>query len=368
EKSGSWKNSFSEIGKLLKNPWTWTPAILLALEIVSIIISRKAGYGFGLILHLFSKTSIVNLGIKTLIGYILEMFSLTGFILFPALIAAFVWSIAVFKKSAALLKTSTIFFPIVLILLFIFGGSGAYVYEAYSAALLILICGLLAIKNKTLRYVLFVLIVTSGLLQALAYNFHYQPRGAFGFLADPRFYVSKDKKAPSACAALWCPYHFADIQNVGNKTLGFVVRDYLNLAPLPYVSKELNFKQWQNEFFFNSAFYESPTIHIGRRINYKFPYIDQAKTIVTYTPEMLQRYPILTNNGSTTAVIFQYIADHPRFKLEAIVTIGGVPAIKVYELDGSKPLKIFPVEIYDKLFDEKYSNLKSLSHIDLGAI
>jgi hypothetical protein len=369
EKSGSWKNTLPEISKLLKNFWTWTPVILIGLEIVAVIIAQKAGYGFGIILHLLSKEELIGaLGIKTLAGYLIDLFGLTGFILFPAIFAALVWSIIVFKKADVFLKTSVVFFLITFILLFIFGGGSAYIYEAYLAALLMLIYALLAIKNKTLRYILFVLIVASGLAQAIAYNFNYTPRGILGFLVDPRFHVNKDNNVSEACPTLWCPYHFADIRNVGLKTLGYVARDYLAVSPLPYVSKDLNFHQWENEFFFNQAFYEGPTIDIGRRINYKFPYIDQAKIIVTYTPQMLQRYPYLTNNASTTAAIFQYLLDHPRFNLEALITVGGVPAIEVYVLDGTKPEKIFPAEIYDKLFDQKYSNLKSLSHIDLGAI
>ena len=139
--------------------------------------------------------------------------------------------------------------------------------------------------------------------------------------------------------------------------MGFVVRDYLAVSPLPYVSKELNFHLWQNQFFFNSAFYESPTIHIGRRINYNFAYIDQAKIIVTYSPEMLARYPILSNNASTTAAIFRYLADHPRFNLEALITVGGMPAIDVYSPRRHQTGKVsrwkYPQAVRSKIFQSK---------------
>ncbi|MDD5528233.1 MAG: hypothetical protein PHO56_04690 [Patescibacteria group bacterium] len=367
-KDQSEKSFKQECLKIIKMPWTWLPVLLILAEIAAVYAAKhEFGESFGIMLKILSKSDLPpSYGWKTIADFMLAGFGLAGFVLWPAIFAAYFKSIVDFKKSDAFLKSCVIFFTLAFFLLiFVAMGSEAYSYELYFSGLMMLIYVLAAIKNKKLRLALVAILVAAGWTQAILYNINFKPNN---FLDNPRYFIERDSHVLDACQTIWCPYHFADIQNTGIKTLGYIARNYLAVSPLPYVSKEKNFKEWPKEFFFYTVAYQASTIHIGRRINDKIQYINKAKIIAAYTPEILKKYPVLLADEKTNQRVYDFLAANPRYKLEAIVTIGNVPVIKIYELDGAKPLQTFPVEIYDRKFDQLYSNLKNLGHIDLGNI
>jgi len=354
---------FGEALKMIWSRWTLLPVVVLLGSIAVTVIGKiKFGADFGIVSRLLEKGPKVDFqGFETIPHLMVQGMGLTGWILFPAMFAALFVLIVRYRSDSPLIRSAVLYCMFAVAALLLTGGGGASVYILYCAGLIILVHAIYKIR-ASLRYVLLAVLLAATFIQTMLYQFEYQPSG---ILTKPWSFTDKH----STCQILWCPWHFASQRNLGVTTLGFVMRNYLDYKPIPFVSMEENFHVRPKEIFFYSNYGQGPSFSIGRRLSYEVDDIEEAQVIIFFTShveEMTSSFGKTPFEADKNKRVFEFIEDHKEYKHVATITNGGLPVIEVYERDSEYEHRTFSVEEYDDLFNKKYGNLKDLGHIDLG--
>jgi len=360
----NWKDTFSTFFKnIIWSPWVLFPiTTFIGLLGMGYIGYDRFGGEYGVIAKLFSKTSQIKYYKPDILLHLgSHGLGLLGIVLFPAMIVAAIILFYKIKKTRKnnFLFTSLLYFVLVFILLILVGGgTGARVNELFFPGIILIIytVGDLNIK-KIYKYIVFLFLIICGFLQITLYNIGYTPdnlltrQGWFPF--------------PRACQSIWCPYHFGFHRDLGIKTLGFVIQDYLDISPMPFISKEDSWLR-QKDIVFHTSYGQGPTMHIGRRISKNMKdIVEPPSVIILFTDSYIQKYPDIVKYENHEEVK-KYLEENENYKRVASVVDKEEEIIFVYALNSDLEYKEFSVEEYDVLFDKKYASLRELGQIDLG--
>jgi hypothetical protein len=328
----------------------------------------RFGGEFGIISKFLNKESIAAYRSYSVIPHFISQgFGLVGFFLLPAFLGGAIYFLTQIKKlknEYFLLSCLVYFYVVLIVLLFVGIHSGAYIYELFFPATILLVYVIDIFKNNYIKYGFLIFLFITTYSQSLMYNVGYKP--PLNFLYENYNFILHTNEYRDACFTLWCPFHFDEPKNLGVKTLGLIVREHLDSSPVPFVSLERNYYIQPKEVFFYSIYRQGPTIHIGRRITDTTDKLDNPKIIAVFTDNLLKQFPQAADE-QVNKKVYEYIFNHKDYRLVATVIKNNISIIEVYEKNSTKSLKYFPIEIYDKVFDQKFSNLKNLSHIDLGS-
>ncbi|MEK7102382.1 MAG: hypothetical protein AAB912_01980, partial [Patescibacteria group bacterium] len=237
-------------------------------------------------------------------------------------------------------------------------GAGGAVYVLLIPGVVVVVAFIAQSKRRALALAggVFLLLLTYG--QTLWYLTQWSPPTR---LMQRYSFIQSGEP----CQALWCPFHLAEPRNLGVTTAAFVVRDYLGVSPIPFVSMQENFHVRPKEIFFYTKYQQGPSFSIGRRISYDVSAIAEARVILVAASGLVAEAPTVAT-AELNQQVLDFLAAHPEYRQVATVTKGGAEMIKIFERDSARALQVFPVEEYDAKFNEKYGNLRALGHIDLG--
>lgn len=371
EKDGL-KGGWTFFYKTISSFWTIIPvATILFLTAFSYTAYKLFGGEYGIMAHLFLKGAIpkyyhpgalIHLGVHGI--------GLLGFVFFPVIFLALGKIFSQWKKHKknVLLVTAVFYFFAVWVMFLLAGGiTGAMVGLFIFPGGLFILYALDSLRlSQKIKIILFSLLIITTYTQTLLYQKGYEPTGTFltktGWVPFPR-----------SCDALWCPYLngsyrglFGTDRNLGIKTLGYVARDYLEVSPKEFESREKS-QEYGEDFLFHSGFGYGPVSHIGRRISDSLGQSNGMPSVIAqFTEEFLLKYPGIVLIEEYQKVD-DFIYQNDRYTKVAIITKEGIPFINVYQLDSQRELKIFEVEYYDKIFDKEYATLEHLGKIDLGS-
>ncbi len=352
----------AHLWRAVRSPWTFLPLFVLAGSFVVTYIGKtRFGAEFGIMARFLEKGGHVGFsGFGVLPHFISQGMGLTGFILFPVILATACWFLMrVWRQERdSLLLTCITYFFVTFVLLLFAGGSGAAVYELYIPGLLLLVYAFSRLKKAWIQNVFMTGIAAVTMMQTVAYNFEIHPPQ---FLARSYSFIRPN----DACTALWCPWHFAEPKNLGITTAAFVLRDYLGITPVLFTSMQENFYEKPKEIFFYSNYGQGPSMSIGRRISYEVKDVASARIILVFAPEVSAHAPGAVEKEKNQAVL-DFLAAHPEYREVAIVTQDGVEMIKIFERDSARAPRVFSVEEYDAKFNARYGHLRDIGFIDLG--
>jgi len=355
------------IWRTIRSPWTLLPILVLAGSAsVTYVGKTRFGADFGIMARFLEKGGHVGFsGFGVLPHFISQGIGLTGFILFPAMLIAMLSVILSPDRNRGegshndpLVTTLVIYFFATFILLLFAGGSGAAVYELYIPGLILLVYAFSRFKKAWIQNVFMTGIAAVTVFQTVAYNFEIKP---------PQFLVRSYSfiRPNDACVTLWCPWHFSEPKNLGVTTAAFVLRDYLDVTPVPFTSMQENFYDKPKEIFFYSNYQQGPSMSIGRRISYTPEDIAAARIILAFTPEVSARAPGAIEKEKNQAV-WDFLTAHPEYRKVATVTQDGAEMIIIFERDATHEERVFSVEEYDAKFNARYGHLRDIGFIDLG--
>mgnify|MGYP001580645255 CR=1 FL=1 len=335
--------------------------VFLGLIGIAIIGRVKFGADFGVFARLLEKQGRLGIPNPALfLQMLVEGMGITGFLLFPAMVVTGAWAlIGVVRRTIRepLLVAATLFVWIAFLLIALAGGAAGALYILYVPALFLMV-HMLFLMGRRWRLGMLLVITASTYLQTLLYNDGYRPPA---FLTRPLAVIGSGEP----CRAIWCPWNFDEVKNLGVTTAAFAVRDHLGIQPIPFVSLQENFYVRPKEIFFYSGYEQGPSFSIGRRISYRVEDIAGARVILVAASGFMAEAPSAVAAERNQKVL-DFLATHPEYRHVATVTKNGIDMIQIFERDSTRALQIFSVEEYDAKFNEKYGNLRDLGHIDLG--
>lgn len=341
----------------------WPTAIPVAALLFSISVTTigalKYGSGFGVLSQIIEKNDSVRPNLLEAIrNFVPTSFALFGYALWGLIIVSVMWFIISRRYRGNVLMSAMVWYFIAstAVVFLLLRGSVAYTYPLYVPGLLLVAEFLTSLKRRFLTGFFCVFITTVTLVQTLLYQYDYP--------TSQRYY-SMCSGGANKYRGWWCPWHFHTPKNIGIKTAGYILRYELGYEPLPFVSIKENFYTRPQEIFFFSAFQETPTIHLGRRIVYRLDDLQHPNIVLVLDRDLVAREPYLADPPTNEAVL-KFLEHRPEYRHIAMVTQDGSPQIHIFERDSLRAYAVYPVEEYDVRFDEQYGNLRAIGHIDLG--
>lgn len=363
EKQRSWHAILLGVLRLFRTRWIAVPLLVgIGLIAVTVVGSLKFDAQFGVLGRFFEKSEYLGFsGWNVVPHFFVQGMGLTGWILFPLMFVALGWwmyAMVCGRHLFPLVRASAFFVAITTLTILFARGAGGAVYVLYIPGAVLVVAFLVAIRQRILALVVmsFLVLVTYG--QTLWYM---QGGAPPALLARSFSFILPGEP----CHAFWCPWHFADQRNLGVTTAAFVVRDYLGVKPIPFVSIEENFYVRPKEIFFYTAYGQGPSVTIGRRIAYRLEDLENPKVLLMFTDAALALAPGAAD-GDGNKKVLEFLAAHTEYKQVAAVTMKGVEMVKIFESDSTRDPRVFAVEEYDAKFWQRYGALRDLGHIDLG--
>lgn len=360
---GSIYRALCAFWRMLRQWWTLVPAlVLVGLAAVTYVGARYFDAQFGMLARFFEKGAYMGFGgFGVIPHFLVQGMGLTGWVLFPLILVSAVWWVVAMARRRSVppfLQASALFVLLASVLILLAHGAGGAVYVLFVPGVIAVVALVAQYKHRAFAMAgaALLLLLTYG--QTLWYITQWSPPA---WLMQRYSFIQSGEP----CQALWCPSHFAEPRNLGVTTAAFVVRDHLDIQPIPFVSIQENFYVRPKEIFFYTTYQQGPSFSIGRRINYDISDIAAARIILAFTPEVSDRAPGAFEKERNQRV-WDFIKNHPEYKEVATVTMEGVEMIKIFERDSTRQPRAFSVEEYDRKFNEKYGNLRDLGHIDLG--
>ncbi|MEK7481287.1 MAG: hypothetical protein AAB633_00885, partial [Patescibacteria group bacterium] len=267
--------------RLVRSWWIVAPLSVGVGSLAVTLLGRiKFDAPWGVMARFFEKGAYLGVdGFGVLPHFLVQGMGLTGWVLFPLMVVACGWwlyRMARRRYAAPFVQASAWFFVITVVLLLIAHGPGGAVYVLYLPGAVLVTAFIAAIRPRFLAGAVFALVVFVTYGQTLMYLTERPPPPWL-----TRSYTFLRPNEP--CRALWCPWHFTKPRNLGMTTAAFVMRDYLDIQPIPFVSIRENFAVRPKEIFFYTEYGQGPSVTIGRRIAYRIEDLENPKLILLLT-------------------------------------------------------------------------------------
>lgn len=363
ERERSWRMTCVGVLRLFQSWWFAAPlAVGVGSLAVTLLGRMKFDAPWGIMARFFEKGAYLGFdGFGVVPHFFVQGMGFTGWILFPLMFIALGWWIYRMARGRHVfpfVQASVWFFVLTVTLLLIARGAGGAVYVLYLPGAVLVAAFIAAIRPRVLALVVMSFIVLATYGQTLWYMQGGTPPA---LLARSFSFILPGEP----CRALWCPWHFAKPRNLGVTTAAFVVRDYLGVKPIPFVSIEENFYVRPKEIFFYTGYGQGPSVTIGRRIAYRLDDLENPKVLLMFTDAALALAPGAAD-GDGNKKVLEFLAAHTEYKQVATVTMDGAEMIKIFERDSTREQRVFATEEYDAKFWQRYGTLRNLGHIDLG--
>lgn len=360
---GSVNRALHAFLRMLRQWGTLVPvSVLVGLAAVAYVGARYFDAQFGMLARFFEKGSYMGFGgFGVIPHFLVQGMGLAGWVLFPLMLASAVWWVVAMVRRRPVppvVCASALFVLLASALILIAHGAGGAVYVLLVPGVVTVVAFVAQGKHHAFAAagVALLLLLTYG--QTLWYITQWSPPAR---LMQRYSFIQSGEP----CQSLWCPSHLAEPRNLGVTTAAFVVRDYLGIQPIPFVSIQENFYVRPRELFFYTSYEQGPSFSIGRRISYRIEDIAGARVILVAASGFMAEAPMAVQAERNQKVL-DFLAVHPEYRQVATVTKNGAEMIRIFERDSVRVLQVFPIEEYDARFNEKYGNLRGLGHIDLG--